>query len=165
MGTRLPQTHLASTEPAAESASTTPIELSPSKGQTRKKFVQNWNKGLSAIRDKMKVGGEAKDALQRSSVETSPAESRGKLPDNQRQGEPAYLAEESLWIRVGLAAFATSAYIRSVLAPSLPSTPMAGGHYSTGGSWVFATCPVYLFGCLIGGPCGVQKRYVTVALI
>lgn len=121
MGTRLPQTVLPQAPPEQEPGAQT------SKGQTRKRFVEGWNKGLSALREKIKKetgADEASKGAEGQAKGGSPTQPRPKSSDD---GRLAVRAEESLWIRVGLAAFAVSAYVRSVLAPALASaTPRAG---------------------------------------
>ncbi|KAK2079445.1 hypothetical protein QBZ16_003137 [Prototheca wickerhamii] len=98
-----------------------------SKGQTRKRFVEGWNKGLSALREKIKKEtgvDEASKGAEGQANGGSPTQPWRRPSDD---GRLAMRAEESLWIRVGLAAFAVSAYVRSVLAPALASaTPRAG---------------------------------------
>lgn len=121
MGTRLPQTALPQAPPEQEPGTQS------GKGQTRKRFVEGWNKGLSALREKIKKetgGDEASKVAEGQANGGSPTQPRRRPSDD---GRLTMRAEESLWIRVGLAAFAVSAYVRSVLAPALASaTPRAG---------------------------------------
>lgn len=126
MGTRLPQTFVPASDPAEPGPAPPSPAQRPSSAQAGS--PKGWVKGLSAVRSKILP----------SSKTASPAKAKpfGGAPSGTPAG-PAPLAgreagasdvEQGEWVRLGLAAFAIAAYVRSVLAPSLvtPRTGHAG---------------------------------------
>ncbi|KFM24186.1 hypothetical protein F751_5028 [Auxenochlorella protothecoides] len=125
MGTRLPQTYLPTADPddpAPPSPEPGPAPAAPNK------LPKVWAKGLSAVRSKILPSSRGDSPAKGQPPGRGGGPSVDQGPHNALSGHPrsASALEQGDWVRLGLAAFAIAAYVRSVLCPSLVTPPRVG---------------------------------------
>lgn len=125
MGTRLPQTYLPMADPddpAPPSPEPGPAPAAPNK------LPKVWAKGLSAVRSKILPSSRGDSPAKGQPPGRGGGPSVDQGPHNALSGHPRSdsALEQGDWVRLGLAAFAIAAYVRSVLCPSLVTPPRVG---------------------------------------
>lgn len=125
MGTRLPQTYLPMADPddpAPPSPEPGPAPAAPNK------LPKVWAKGLSAVRSKILPSSRGDSPAKGQPPGRGGGPSVDQGPHDALSGHPRSdsALEQGDWVRLGLAAFAIAAYVRSVLCPSLVTPPRVG---------------------------------------